>query len=483
MSKTFEMKPLYWAILILIGWTALLLGPGFVRFDNFGLSEGGALNLLLGWSASAEVESPIIHTGTLDFRLFSNYLLGLYWPGSIIAAKVLSLLLLFLAIFGLYRWSEELAGEESAKLASGLMLLVPGGVMLINNLDTGPYLLLFFVAAWLLDRRYQASPHPISAWYFLQMIVAAACISFHPAGLALALLLAWRWIKARANQPIKSNMMLAGLGFICLAILTTQIGWIDVVWGQSPITALNDALTGYNVLDHEHGFILGSIALILLSVCLYLDRIHWQQDFLCALLALASVIGAVSADLNWALIAISYLLYRGLPLLLQLNRRLGKQSFAGQRGLSLGLVALLCFIFSQSDRSILVANQSDVLSAQDELINTLAQQNVKDKPFFAASQWPARTMMVCKGDVYLLPPAKSDGEKLFESITGVTHIIFDPNQPKNHALAKNLSQINDKLKTLAIQEGGVIIAVREPEAPRSAPAPVAEPDPASDLPK
>jgi len=376
--------------------------------------------------------------------------------------------LYFLAIMGLYSWSRKENGDEAAKIATGLMLILPAAIMLSNSLDVGPYLLLLFVCAAILDRRYRDSPHAISAWYFLQLITAAACLTLHPMGVVYPLLLAWQWFRLRQQQVQKSKVMLIGLFAASVFVVAMHVGWIDARFGASPPQVWNDALTGFNALDSEHGWILGWIASILLLLVLYLDRkALLSQDLMTGLLSFAVIIGAFFADLNWALIATAYLFYRGIVMLLQFNRRLGSsQTFTAQRGISLALVLLLCFVFSQSDRALVVANKSEVLTAQDELIKTLAQSIDSKAPFFAASQWPARTMMACKRDVFSLPPAQSDGEQLLKTMRGVTHLIFDPNQAQNHHLSKNLSQINDKIKTVAIQEGGVIIAIRHPDVSR-----------------
>jgi len=482
-----EMKPQYWAIALLVAWLASILALGLLRSDDYGLSEGGALNLLLGWSASAQVGSPITFIGNLDFRLLPDYLIGLYWPGSITAARVFSLLLYFFAIIGLYRWSRQQSNEESAKIASGLMLIFPGGLVACNSLDVGPFILILFVGADILHRRYQQSPHAISAWYFIQLITAAACLSLHPMGAVYPLLLAWHWFSVRKEQAEKTKVMLIGLFAACLFVAAMNIGWIDARMGASPPQVWDDALTGFNELDSEHGWLMGWFATILLLLTLYWDRkALLSQDLLTRLLALAVVVGAVCADLNWALIATAYLFYRGSVALLSLNRRLGKQSFITQRGISFSVILLMCFVFTQSDRALVLANKSEVLNAQDELIKTLANSIDATAPFFAASQWPARTMMACKRDVFRLPPTQMDGEQLLKSIRVFTHIIFDPNQARNHQLSKNLSQINDKIKTVAIQEGGVIIAIRNPDVshlPKIEEKKIApETNPTSDLP-
>jgi len=482
-----EMKPQYWAILLLSAWLTLILSLGLVRNDVFGLNEGGALNLLLGWSASAQVENPITHIGNFDFRLLPDYLIGLYWPGSILAARVLSLLLYFVALMGLYRWSREQNNEESAKIATGLMLIFPAAIMTSSSLALGPYLLILFVCADVLDRRYRASPHAISAWYFLQLIAAAAGLTLHPMAAVYPMLLAWRWFNVRKDQAAKAKAMLIGLFSASVFVMAMNVGWIGVQFGNSPAPILNDALTGFNQLDNEHGWILGWLAILSLLITLYWDRKSlFGPDLMTSLLALAVIIGAFCADLDWAMVAVAYLMYRGLAALLTFNRRIGRQSFITQRGISFSVVLVLCFVFTQSDRALLLANRSEVLNAQDELMKTLKALIDEKSPFFAASQWPARTMMVCKRDVFSLPPAQADGEQQLKIMRGVTHIIFDPNHAENHQLSKNFSQINDKIKTVAIQEGGVIIAIRNPDVSRLPKLEekkiVPETDPTSDLP-
>ena len=58
-------------------------------------------------------------------------------------------------------------------------------------------------------------------------------------------------------------------------------------------------------------------------------------------------------------------------------------------------------------------------------------------------------------------------------IKGLTHVMFNHNDPDNGPLAKNFSEITDATITLARQPGGVILALRDapkqdPHAPKPA---------------
>ena len=136
-------------------------------------------------------------------------------------------------------------------------------------------------------------------------------------------------------------------------------------------------------------------------------------------------------------------------------------NFLGQRGLLMTVIILVTMVSMQANKSHAQLISTGVLSERDQIILTLANEaQDPDKPFLAASEWPARTMIVCKRDVLRLPPAFETGEELLESIKGITHVIFNHRDPANSGLAKNFSEIAVQTETLAIQDGGVIIRIR-----------------------
>jgi len=83
---------------------------------------------------------------------------------------------------------------------------------------------------------------------------------------------------------------------------------------------------------------------------------------------------------------------------------------------------------------------------------------------------------VVRADVLPLPPAAKNGPEQLAMIKGLTHLIFNHNDPDNSQLAKNFREMTDATITLARQPGGVILALRDalkedPHAPKPA-APV-----------
>jgi len=109
-----------------------------------------------------------------------------------------------------------------------------------------------------------------------------------------------------------------------------------------------------------------------------------------------------------------------------------------------------------------LTNIHATLSPQDQLIQRLAEEAAnQDKPFRAASQWPARSMLACKRDVLPLPPPIEDTAQFKHSVTGLTHLIFDQKDIKNQHLVNNLSQLTGNTETLALLKGGVLLENRE----------------------
>lgn len=459
-------KPI-WYLLIMSVWGAGIIGFNLVRFNALNIDEGGAMALLLNWSVSDQIVNPVTTYGGPDFRALLFIPLGVYWSGSMIAAKVYALIFSFAAAAFLYKWCIEQQDKESALLATGILLISPVLIYLADTISVGPFLIAVFGAAIYLDKKYRASPHTISSLYFLQMLLVAVSVTLHPMGLAYPLALAWQWHKNPKSEKQKKQVW-TGIGITVFVILAMQTGWINIAWGSNPLESLHTALMGYNLRDpHLDNIAAGVVLAALLLVLLYRDYKNLLGNLMGSMILFSLLVGLVAADNNWALIAIVFLLYRGIPQLIVVNKSVKSFSFMGQRGIVFAVVFLVTFLFMQADKSYSKQLTLGAETPKDQLIQSLAQEAAeKDKPFLAASEWPAQTMIICKRDVVMLPPARESGEALLNSMISkrskkhITHIMFDHRNPQNHDLAKNLAELVGTTETLEIQQRGVIVKIR-----------------------
>lgn len=459
------------AAIILCLWGGAILALGLVRLDAYGLDEGAALALLLNWSVADQVANPVITFGYPDLRALLFIPLALYWAGSMVAAKVFTLILGFIGIAILYVWRQRSAmahGEEAALLATGLLLIAPVTILLADQIAIGLFLLLMFGLGWIVDGKYRASPHTISSLYFVQTLLVAITVTLHPMGLAYPLALALHWQRNPKSVAQKKPVWI-GIAVAAGIMLVMRLGWIGLEAFANPLIALSRAVLGDASGDPAAISPLPGIvpALLLLLVLAYSLR-RLLDDVLGTSLLLALLIGLFYADLNWALLALVVILYFGTPLLIALNSRIGQRGgLVGQRGLVLGALLVVATIFMQADRAYLGRHASDLLAPQDQLIQSLIPEATnQDQPMLAASQWPARTMIVVRADVLPLPPAAADPQTQLEMMAGITHIVFDHNDPDNTRLAMNFRDLTDALVTLERQSGGVILKVRDPVAVR-----------------
>ena len=451
----------YLTLICMCLWGAAILYAGAVRFDAFALDEGAAHALLLNWSLSDQIVNPITTYGGPDFRALLFIPLGLYWPGSIIAAKVFTIAVMFMAGLGLYYWSRVHQSAENAMIATGLLLIAPVTLQNIDNISVGPYLLLMFgLGAWL-DTKYRNSAHAVSSLYFTQCVLIAITVTLHPMGLAYPAALAWHWYKMPKSDKQQKQVWL-GIGIAVIIVLVMQTGWIALGWLSNPAPALDAAFWGYNVIPSPGASHWLGYALLPILILIMLVSARSALSNLMGSMLLASVlIGFLVADESWALVSMAVILFYGIPLLLKLNQKIHLHSFLGQRGLVMLAIFILASVFMSANKDHVRQIRSDLLSNEDQLIAALAQvANDKKQPFLAASEWPARTMIVCKRDVLRLPPAASSGAALLKSIKGLTHVMFNHRDPHFSQLAKNFSEITSQTETLSIQDGGVIIKIK-----------------------
>ena len=473
-----------WGLLAMIIWGGTILALGLARFSPYGLDEGAARGLLLNWSIVDAVANPIVIFGLPDFRALFFVPLGLYWSGSIVAAKVYTLIMTFSAILLFYNWNRQAVSTESALISSALLAIAPITLTQADAIGVGPYLLLVFgLGAWL-DKTYRASLRSSGGWFFMQMLLVGISVTLHPMGLAYPLALLWRWYKDSTRNPADANHkkhIFIGAPIAALVLLIMREGWNLMHWWSNPLTALG-MITAVNP-TREPGLAGGIIVAALLLVVVFLERRALLGSLMGSMLLLGVVIGLTTADAAWAMVALTLILYYGIPRLITANQAFNKNSLMGQRGLVIAVIVTTATVFMLNIKDYRRVIEDDVLSAEDQLIRLLSQEAEDTRqPFRAASQWPARTMIACKRDVLPLPPPAKPGEDFLQTINGITHLMFNPYQPTYRELGHTIAQLGGATQTLALQQGGVIVKIREVAAqsptasqPPATPVPVVPP--------
>lgn len=467
----------YWGFIALLIWGGVILGVGLLRFTTNHLDESSARGLLLTWSYIQNIATPIPIAGLPDLRTLLLVPAAIYWPGSMIAAKVFSLLYAFAGIALLYRWCSRTAGREAALIASALLLIAPLTIKQIDAIGAGPFLLLAFGLGAVLDRRYRASRRLFGGWYFSQMLLVTFSVSLHPAGLAYPLALAWGWFRQPLERRHQKYQYL-GLVMAPLFVLIFHVGWVSPQWLIDPLPALASIFTGLPT-DMEHApRLIGLIPALLLLMLLAVDYRFLFGDLLGRTLLLAVLAGLPMADNAWALVALGLLLYRYVYFLILINEKLSRPQVLGQRGIVMVFLFVAATLFMVADKTYAHVIRTHRLSPQDRLIETLTDHYTDPKkPIRVASQWPGRTMIACKCYVLPLPPAAEDGATLLKKISGISFLVFDHKSRANHPLEHNLGELGGIAETVAVTHGGVIVRIHpqpeaevpKPDAPTPAP--------------
>jgi len=452
----------YWGIIALFVWAVLIFAFQLVSFSSYGIEENAARGLLLNWTVSDNIINPVVIFGVPDFRALLFAPVGAYWPGSMIAAKVMAVLFMALAAIMLYRWAQKHSTAESAMIATALFLVSPAVLNQIDSLGAGAYLLLgFLICAWL-DQAYRAKPRYFGGWYFSQMLLVAILFTIHPLAIAYPLVLAWRWFRFPDSHKTSAHIY---IGIVVAMILAFSLkgGWENVQWFSNPIFALASALDGgalWSVADIS--WTVGIITAIFVITVIIADFKFLTENLVGQLLLASTLVGLLAADKAWATVALVLVFYRGTHLLIIANERLGKHSLVGQRGIVIALSFVMATFFMMEAKNHHYTLKAEILSPEDELIRELADvASDESKAFRAASQWPGRTMLAAKRDVLPLPPAMDNPESFYPHLQSVTHIIFNQNLPQNQALANNIAELTGATETIAFMKAGVIVEVRD----------------------
>lgn len=461
----------YWAYLALLIWggACLLL----LNKSSYGIDEGAAQALLLTWSVVDNVVSSVVTLGFPDFRAVLLAPVGFLWTGNLLAAKIFTILVMAVAAWAVHSWRRRSGESESALLATGLLLISPLVFDQIDTISVGPYLLFVFaIGAWS-DLKYRELPQAFGGRYFLQMLLCLVSITLHPAGFAYPLALFWRWYKDPVNKK-QQHYFFAGIIFTVLLALVLTMGWSHVTWFSNPFRGLSAALLGpghNKVLETDRWFSgIGILAILFLVVWKQASRL-WT-DFLGRIFLLALVIGMLTGDETLGMFALATCLYWGTPLLLQRETEFSG-GFWQQRGIVLVLIMVISTTYMMIDKSHYQGMLAGQLAPSDGLIKAYVdsiesttsdqqkQNSAPDKAIRIASQWPARTMLACRCDTLPLPPAAKDEQALFSMLQGVKYLMFDPHDPANHSLSRNLAMMDaGKVETVTLQRGGVIVEIK-----------------------
>jgi len=459
-NKLTQMRPAYWAILIMIAWGAGLLLTQTLRLDAFGIDESGARALLLNWTVSDRTITTALIFGIPDLRSLLFLPLGAYWPGSMIAAKVFTMLIAFAAVYGCYRWSKRQFGAESAMIGAGLFLISPGLIGQIDQIGTGPFLLLALIGCAWLDHRYRQAQRPLGGWFFLQLLLMAFAVSLHPMGLALPIALLWHWHVDPVDERQQKHIYVGVIIAVFVEILL-RMGWGDMIWLANPLPALEDALTGHLLAHSSISLILAGVMVLFVCFTLFANRRLAGHDIPFTALMLACLIGSLSGNTAWSSVMLATFLFTGMDQLIKLNEAFPGQGLMAKRGLILGCAFFASLLFLQSIKEHQIRNIGDQLDHIDQLTISLLDE-IKDRPVdetVVMSQWPGRTMLIMKRPVLPLPPVFSDGDTLLKNIKGISHLMFNPFDPNNRQLRNNLSEVSSRTRTLTLQKDGVIIEI------------------------
>jgi len=466
-------------LLLCAAWVGGLIGLGMLRFDAYGITEAGAHALVLNWTVSEQIVNPIVTLGPPDFRALLFLPLGLYWPGSMIAVKVFTAILFFIAVLLIHRRLKSLLTPEVALLGSGLMLVAPISLLEINAVGAGPFLLLTFGLAMWADERYRAKQRQLAGWYFLQLFLSMVAVSLHPAGLAYPLALAWEWSRAEPGDAHQRKQFWWGLSIAVLFLLVLRRGWYGLAWWSNPFASLDAALFAH-IPDAPvaPGVGVGIVLAVLLVAVLLLQWRRIRDNLLARTLGLAVVCGLPAADYSWALLAITVLTYFGIAGLVAFNERFPGRTFVGQRGLVLGVVFIAATAFMIADKGYHNAYLRQALSPLDHMLDAVASEiGETEDPVKLSSQWPARTMLATRHPAFPLPPVPDNPEQFLPSIKGIAYFLFDPFAEANKPLTNMLSGLTAEFETILVEQRGVVVKVRETtpaggsETPAASPAP------------
>jgi len=469
MQKLMNIPPRYVGLATLCLLTLVYLV--LFRYDLYGIDEGAARGLLLDWSVGSKTLSPVAVLGFPDMRALLFAPLNVHWIGSLTAVKVLTMYLTFATALMIYRWAEQNIDDETALFATGLWLIAPLTISQVDSLGAGNFLVLSAVTIYWIEKHFRATSQVISGYYFILLLLIAFAVSMHPAGLGIAAAVAWSWVRDNGGSPRKRNILFAGMTAMIFFVLVSRMGWPGVEVITNPLPALSNAVTGPIFEKPLVGFGLLATGLLILSIVAAISR---KMDLLSFMLVLGIIFGLLAPDDSWGELVLTMILFEGIAALIALNSRLSSTNLAARRGLVALAVVLLSSIFMLMDKQRYYFIHEHRLNGSDELIEAMVKILPDESPStLIASQWPGRTMLATRRGTLPLPPVKKGGdedrETFLQRTHGISYMLFDHHDKDNAALVRQVARLSDRIKTVVVKPGGVIVKMPSPKNPDAKP--------------
>ncbi len=431
------------------------------RYDLYGVEEGAARSLLLDWSLGSSMLNPVAILGFPDMRALLFSPLNFHWIGDLTAARVLVMFLTLATGLMLYRWAEKRLNDEAALFATGLWLIAPLTISQINSLGAGNILVLACILCYWSAGFYRASVHATPGNYFVLLLLTALASSMHPAGIGMAAGLAWHETRVQRPARRKRIALLIGLALMLFFILASRAGWPSLELFQNPMPALAAVLEGDLADVPSLGLGLLALGLMLLALLAEIRRI--RDDLFSSMLLGGIMVGAISADMAWAELVLTYILFAGLHGLIALNNRLGGYGLLRRRGVAAVCVLTLTSGFMLVDKQRLLFNQAGKMHRVDMLIEEVGEltKDLKGQTS-VASQWPGRTMLATRRGALPLPPLRAgDPDGFLRQMHGVMFLVYDHHDAGMKAMNRQVAELSNRIHTESILPGGVILRLPE----------------------
>jgi len=427
------------------------------RYDLYGVEEGAARSLLLNWSLGSNILNPIAVLGFPDMRALLFSPLNFHWIGDLSAARTLVMFFTLATGLMLYRWAEKQLNDETALFATGLWLIAPLTVSQIDSLGAGNILILACILCYWSAGFYRASDHAMPGNYFVLLLLLALASSMHPAGVGMAIGLAWHETRVHRPKQRKRIALLIGLSLMFFFVLASRTGWPSLDLFSSPIPALGTVLEGDLADVPSPGFGLLVLGLLLLTLLSGIRRI--RDDLFSTMLLGGIVVGAVCADMAWAELVLTYILFEGFHGLVSVNNRFGGYGLMRRRGIVVVCVLVLTLGFMLGDKQRFLFNRAHGMHRVDRVITEIGEltSNMTGQTL-VASQWPGRTMLATRRGALPLPPVRADDPDGFlRQMHGVIFLVYDHHDRRMKAMNRQVAELSNRIKTESILPGGIIL--------------------------